>query len=984
MSPDLLTIGMATYGEFDGVWFTLTGLTANHPRVRYLVVDNTPERDPRTEAITRASGGTYLHRPDLSGTSRPRDAVFRYADTPWVMCIDSHVIFETGAVQAALDYCESHPDSRDLIQGPMVWDNGRGYSTHWKQAAPPGLWGVWDSDPRAEDREPFDIPMMGLGLWMMRKVAWPGFNPLFRGFGGEEGYTHEAVRQRGGRCRCLPRLRWRHKFRDVAGWNSNPHPPYPLRLEDHVWNLLVGHRELGIQAEEPIHDHFGKNLPRETWAKLVEASRIVQPSGGPRPYPNRQRILALWYSDNSAPPPLLEKSAQTITAAATQTLRHNVTVSACSWAPVNGFAPGQWSQYSGEKRRGYDTIVNQIEQAVAAATANGERYDAVAFCEHDVLYPPNYFDRIGDALAVNPRAPVVSHLDYIGLNATGWQRVRERHEPLHQLTLRWEVFQKNLSRASDEARTGGSVILEPDHGADRSAWVRLAPSSGDVLMPAVHVNHQAGRFTSHGDVCYEPIGSALTHPHWGEAQNWWPGPMTAIAEVKAEFKAAPVAASGGCGCGLSEPVGEIRSELPGEHWGFLGVRGRVVLDVGCGTMGGPDGRNTAGYFGAAGAVRVIGVDVDDRSFASVTGDNVVLKKLRVAGAADVTALLREHRPDVVKYDIEGGEIALPDVNADDARRVSEWAVEYHDPATREASLRALTGWGYEVRVIPFAGHDPGHIGVALGVRPGDGDRWKARWGTRRWEAEAASKASDFHEHVGTLRELAGHCASAAELSLWLKPADVAMAAGLPEGATLVSVCRYPKPHWGRLSDLMGGRLRSRVEEPNTAELEPTDLLFIDTEHDAEVLFKLLEQHHAKVNKYLVVHCTETFGENGDQPNRPGVMHALRTFCKNRPEWVVKRRDRNNHGLMVLSKCAEDVKELPSLWRKAMNYAAAMARHVAAGKPVVSLEVIEARQAECAVCPERALDACAACGCPLEAKLSLGTERCPKGKWDAAA
>lgn len=62
---DVLTIGMATRGEFDGVWFTLTGLSANHPRVHYLVVDNSPERCPRTEAITRAVGGTYLHRPVL-------------------------------------------------------------------------------------------------------------------------------------------------------------------------------------------------------------------------------------------------------------------------------------------------------------------------------------------------------------------------------------------------------------------------------------------------------------------------------------------------------------------------------------------------------------------------------------------------------------------------------------------------------------------------------------------------------------------------------------------------------------------------------------------------------------------------------------------------------------------------------------------------------------------------------------------------------
>src|SRR5437870_1561370 len=125
MTSDVLTIGMATRGEPDYVWFVLTALHANHPPCNYIVVDNTPERDPRVEAITRAVGGTYYHRPDLTGTSKPRDAVFQFARTPWAMCIDSHVILETGAVAAAIDFATEHPDSRDIISGPMVYDDGR-------------------------------------------------------------------------------------------------------------------------------------------------------------------------------------------------------------------------------------------------------------------------------------------------------------------------------------------------------------------------------------------------------------------------------------------------------------------------------------------------------------------------------------------------------------------------------------------------------------------------------------------------------------------------------------------------------------------------------------------------------------------------------------------------------------------------------------------------------------------------------------------
>jgi hypothetical protein len=324
------------------------GLTANHPRVQYLVVDNTPDRDPRTEAITRASGGTYLHRPDLSGTSKPRDAVFRFAQTPWVMCIDSHVILETGAVAAALW------GTWDRME--MKAEGGR------QEGGKTSIDSPFRLPPSA-----FEIPMMGLGLWMMRKEAWPGFNPLFRGFGGEEGYTHETVRRRGGKCFCLPALRWRHKFRDVSGWSKNPAPPYPLRLEDHVWNLLVGHRELGIDAVAQIYDHFGKRLDKVTWDRLVAESK-AQPFGGPRPEVKRQKILALWYSDNRIPKQLLERSSMTVAHAAARSLRHDVTVSACAWHKIPGVRFGHFfTEYAGEKRRGYDTIVNQIKQAIAAA-----------------------------------------------------------------------------------------------------------------------------------------------------------------------------------------------------------------------------------------------------------------------------------------------------------------------------------------------------------------------------------------------------------------------------------------------------------------------------------------------------------------------------------------------------------------------------------------------------------------------------------------
>lgn len=577
-----MTVGMATRGEFDSVYFTLTGLAANHPNVRYLVVDNTPERCYRTEGITRAVGGTYIHRPDLTGTSKPRDAVFKFAQTPWVMCIDSHVIFqhvETAAnrrqssIGMFLSWLERNGDSRDLVQGPLLTDDGHMMWTHWNQAAPPGLWGEWqrtfvdargvrfvlDADRKAgrivrrevmtgapidsyaivndaarhygwrqvaATDEPFEIPMLGLGCWAMRKDAWPGFNSLFRGFGGEEGYIHEKVRQGGGKCLMLPFLQWRHKFRDLSGRNAPP-APYPLRTEDHTWNLLVGHRELGIKAESEIYDHFGKRIDVKQWEGLAASAERAQPFGGPRGGPKRQTILAVWYTDNTAPESLLRSSLAALKAAADGATRHDVKVITVGWKPIEG-NPFPFVQYDGPPQRSHKAIVHQLRQGVGAHLIAGGAADAVACCEHDVLYPADYFDRHGDALGSNPSAAVSSNTDYIGLNATGWLAVVQRDEPMHQLCIRWGKMLAHL----DALHAGSVSHVEPDHAGARNDWVRVRHGGP---MPSVHVNHQgrgdgSQRFTNHGEVCYaQHSGGAVEHGYWGNAAKYWPGDMVKVA-----------------------------------------------------------------------------------------------------------------------------------------------------------------------------------------------------------------------------------------------------------------------------------------------------------------------------------------------------------------------------------------------------------------------------------------------------------------------
>lgn len=269
-----LTIGMATHDDYDGVYFTLQAIRLYHPEilndVEFVVIDNNPE-GPCGPALKELgswiSNYRYIANGAISGTA-VRDRVFREAHGEFVLCIDCHILIADGALKRLLDYFEAHPDTTDLLQGPMIYDDLLGYSTHFEPQWRDGMYGVWGTDPRGADPDQasFEIGMQGLGLFACRRGAWPGFNPAFRGFGGEEGYIHEKFRQHGGTALCLPFLRWMHRFGRPRG------VAYPVHWEDRVRNYLIGFREIGWDTA-PVVAHFRSILGEALWPLVV--SRIM-------------------------------------------------------------------------------------------------------------------------------------------------------------------------------------------------------------------------------------------------------------------------------------------------------------------------------------------------------------------------------------------------------------------------------------------------------------------------------------------------------------------------------------------------------------------------------------------------------------------------------------------------------------------------------------------------------------------------------------
>src|SRR5215204_231547 len=274
-----LTIGMATYNDFNGVYFTLQALRLYQDLqdTELLVIDN--YGCPATKQLLEGwvHGARYVLAKEVRGTAAPRDLVFREALGEAVVCCDSHVLFAPGAIRRLKEYYREHPECPDLLQGPLVYDDLKTISTHFDPVWRAQMWGIWATDPRGQDPEgePFEIPMQGLGAFSCRKGAWPGFNPMFRGFGGEEGYIHEKFRQAGGRCLCLPWLRWTHRFGRPAGTE------YPLTVEEKLRNYVIGHAELGLDPT-PVLAHFSEILP-EDHVVAIAAEALVCPPQAPEP-----------------------------------------------------------------------------------------------------------------------------------------------------------------------------------------------------------------------------------------------------------------------------------------------------------------------------------------------------------------------------------------------------------------------------------------------------------------------------------------------------------------------------------------------------------------------------------------------------------------------------------------------------------------------------------------------------------------------------
>lgn len=263
----LLTIGMATFDDYDGVFFTIEALRLYHEicktnDVEFVVLDNNPngKHSECLRNFTNTIKAKYIPYDDKP-SSFNKYKVVDHASGKYVMILDCHILLVQNALDVLMKYFESNPDCKDLVQGPLVYDDLHNYSTEFFPQWRGHMYGTWHTNKEAYERgEPFEITLQGMGLCAFEKSNWPKINEHFKGFGAEEGYIAEKFRRNGGKNICIPQLKWVHRFGRPEGVK------YRLILEDRIWNYFIGWLEI---TKDPNHEmvvgtyeHFKDLIPK--------------------------------------------------------------------------------------------------------------------------------------------------------------------------------------------------------------------------------------------------------------------------------------------------------------------------------------------------------------------------------------------------------------------------------------------------------------------------------------------------------------------------------------------------------------------------------------------------------------------------------------------------------------------------------------------------------------------------------------------------
>lgn len=174
--------------------------------------------------------------------------------------------------------------------------------------------------------------------------------------------------------------------------------------------------------------------------------------------------------------------------------------------------------------------------------------------------------------------------------------------------------------------------------------------------------------------------------------------------------------------------------------------------------------------------------------------------------------------------------------------------------------------------------------------------------------KAKSIPSDINEHIEVLKAYSDQCETVTEFGV---------RTGVSSRGILASNAKKIRSYDLMLDENVASLFAAASQSKDVRyiqgdtlaiDIEPTDLLFIDTDHTYYQLKSELNRHHSKVNKFIAFHDTHTYGVKQDDMNDTGLIPAILEFMTEHPEWKIDYYSTNNNGFMVLKKQQTSVKK----------------------------------------------------------------------------
>lgn len=148
----------------------------------------------------------------------------------------------------------------------------------------------------------------------------------------------------------------------------------------------------------------------------------------------------------------------------------------------------------------------------------------------------------------------------------------------------------------------------------------------------------------------------------------------------------------------------LNNENSSEHWKFINVQNKIVLDLGCGRWNKVERvedhwLTTPEHFINMGAKKVIGLDIDpiEIEWFKKRFDNNIKYEFILRGitsSQDIDYLYNKYRPDCVKFDIETAEKFLLDLDVSVIRLIEEYYIETHGKDLYEKFIHNLPKYGF--------------------------------------------------------------------------------------------------------------------------------------------------------------------------------------------------------------------------------------------------------------------------------------------------